>query len=525
MVGACKSPFARGDTALYFAPLAFPRQGSKTGHFRTFRAMIEDRRKPGPNRRLDSWKEIASYFGRDERTVKRWEKDRGLPVRRLPGAKGRVYAFTDDLARWMNGRDPSTEESFQESISLQDPTDSTHTVTATAEADAGDPLTEVVLAESATEVETKNRGNLTRWLPPVGIVVFALLVFGFIVKRHDDGLSRGDSSADVSRPANKHVPTPAAQEAYLQGRYYWNKRTSDDLKKALRYFEQAVAADPNYALAYVGLADCYNLLREYAAMPEDDAYRKAIEAAKKAVELDPALAEAHNTLAFDLFFGTLDKKDAEQEFQTALNLNPNCEIAHHWYASYLMALGRTNEALAQIEVARQLNSSSRSILADKGLILFYAGRRDEATVLLKQIEETEPNFVSPHRYLAMINLVTGNYEAYLGEARKAAVLSGNETDLLIVNAAAKGFQHGGSEGMLNAMLAQQEKAFSKGQVHAFRVAETLAMLGQKEQALAYLRTSYQNHEVELSGLAVDPLLGNVRSDPSYQELAVEVGMS
>jgi len=321
------------------------------------------------------------------------------------------------------------------------------------------------------------------------------------------------------------VPSAAAQDFYLQGRFYWNKRTAADLAKALGYFQQAVASDPDYALAYVGLADCYNLLREYAAMPESEAYQKAIAAARKAVELDPSLADAHNSLAFDLFFGTLDKKNAEQEFLTALKLNPNCELAHHWYASYLMTVGRTSEALEQIEIARQLNSSSPSILADKGLILYYAGRRNEATALLRQLSETDPTFISPHRYLALINLTDANYPEYLAEARKAAALAKNETDLAILDAAAKGLQHGGTSAMLTAMLAEQQKAFTKGQLQAYRLAQTYAMLGQKQKALEYLDTSYERRETDLAGLLVDPLLWSLRDDPTYHQLAMHAGLS
>jgi tetratricopeptide (TPR) repeat protein len=345
------------------------------------------------------------------------------------------------------------------------------------------------------------------------------------------GRSRVLESPEISKGpearkgAARHTPSAAAQELYLQGRYYWNKRTAADLTKALGYFQQAVASDPNYALAYVGLADCYNLLREYAAMPEREAYEKAIAAARKAVELDDSLADAHNSLAFDLFFGFLDKKNAEQEFQTALKLNPNCELAHHWYASYLMTVGRSAEALEQIEIAQQLNSSSRSILADKGLILYYAGRTDEATALLRQLEETEPSFISPHRYMAVIHLTNRNYGEYLAETKKVAVLTTNETDRAIVDAAAKGWQHGGVESMLTAMLAEQQKAVSKGQLPVYRLAETYSMLGQKQKALEYLDASFERRETNLSGLLIDPLLGNLRNDPSYRELAVQAGLA
>ena len=193
----------------------------------------------------------------------------------------------------------------------------------------------------------------------------------------------------------------------MKGRYYWSKRTPAALNLALEYFTQAIASDPDYAQAYVGLADCYNLLREYSVMPEEKAYPKAIAAARKAVALDSSLAEAHNSLAFDLFYGSLDAAGAEREFQRALSLDPNCQLAHHWYATYLMTVGRSREALEQIEIAQQLNSSSTSILADKGLILYYAGRTDEAIALLKQIRETDPSFLSTHRYLALIDLTDG----------------------------------------------------------------------------------------------------------------------
>jgi len=329
----------------------------------------------------------------------------------------------------------------------------------------------------------------------------------------------------VPQVVHQHVPIPAAQDLYLQGRFYWTKRTPADLNKALAYFQQAVAKDPAYALAYVGLADCYNLLREYAAMPEEEAYRRAIEAARKAIELDPALADAHNSLAFDLFFGTLDRAGAEREFQTALVLNPNCQLAHHWYATFLMTVGRTEEALKQIEIARQLNSSSTSILADKGLILYVAGRTDEAIALLKQIETREPTFISSHRYLATIDLMTGNYDSYLKESRQTALLSGNGTERAIADAAARGYRNGGSAGMLNAMLDEERKWYAKGRFPAYRVAETYSLLGRKEQALAYLRLSHERHEAALAGIMIDPALDPLRDDPSYRQLATEAGLS
>ena len=337
------------------------------------------------------------------------------------------------------------------------------------------------------------------------------------------------SGADVrlaadAKPAIRHKPNPQALDLYLEGRYYWSKRTPSALNQALGYFTQAIDSDPEYAQAYVGLADCYNLLREYSAMPEEEAYRNATAAAKKAVALDGSLADAHNSLAFDLFYGSLDAAGAEREFQRALALDPKCELAHHWYATYLMTVGRSREALEQIEVAQQLNSSSTSILADKGLILYYAGRTDEAVALLKQIDETDPSFLSTHRYLALIDLMTGKYDEYLSEARKAAVLSKNDTEFAIVEAAAKGLQSGGPRGMLEAKLHEEKLIYAKGQIPAFRLAETSSLMGQKQEALMYLRAARARRESALATLLINPFLRALHDDPAYGELVSQVGL-
>src|SRR5271166_2517561 len=462
--------------------------------------MVEDRRKRVPNRRLDTWKEIASYFGRDERTVKRWEKDRGLPVRRLPGAHGGVYANTDDLAQWMATRDRAGSDSGQSGSVRNQPVNVP--VTASGASYSGEVAVIATGVESVTEpaAVAKSGGRRLGWALGLGLLVLAAAgVAVFSIGRATASFGK-PMSGGTQATSSQHVPSPAAQNLYLQGRYY---------------FQQAIASDHDYALAYVGLAECYNRLREYAAMPEDEAYQKAIAAAKKAVELDDSLADAHNSLGFDLFYGALDVPGAEREFQTALKLNPNCELAHHWYATYLVTVGRSREALQQIEIARQLNSSSTSILADKGLILYYAGHTGEAIALLKQVEETEPSFLSSHRYLGLIDLMTGKYDEYLGEARKAAVLSKNEVEAAIVDAAAKGFRNGGVSSMLRARLGKELKFFVEGRLPAYRLAQTYSLMNQRQEAIDYLRVSHNRHESALSGVLVDPAFGNLRNNPSY----------
>src|SRR5580692_3300748 len=214
-------------------------------------------------------------------------------------------------------------------------------------------------------------------------VIFALpllaIIFAVWIFRPGDGDVKASAESGSARRQNLRQPANReAEDFYLKGRFYWNKRTPDSLNQALEAFTQATAHDPNYSDAYVGLADCYNLLREFSAMPGNEAYFKAFAAAKKAVELDQQSSEAHASLAFVTFYGMWDATEAEKEFRRAIELDPNDAKAHHWYATFLHALNRHDEALSEIELARKLSPDSPAILADKGDLLWSGGHHDEA---------------------------------------------------------------------------------------------------------------------------------------------------
>ena len=164
------------------------------------------------------------------------------------------------------------------------------------------------------------------------------------------------------RFAAPHVPAAEAQDLYLKGRYYFEKRTPADLNQAVDFFTQAIVHDPGYAAPYVGLADSYNLLREYSAMLPEEAFPRALAAASKAVELDPNSAEAHNSLAFASYWGFFDAATADREFKRAIELDATLPRAHHWYATFLVAIQRNQEALVEIERARRLDPSSHPSL-------------------------------------------------------------------------------------------------------------------------------------------------------------------
>jgi tetratricopeptide (TPR) repeat protein len=323
-------------------------------------------------------------------------------------------------------------------------------------------------------------------------------------------------------PVRPKAAQSQAVKLYLEGRYYWNKRTPEDLEKSVDYFTQSIVADPGYAKAYVGLADSYSLLREFATMPDSEAWPRSLAAARKAVELDPSLAEAHSSLGFDLFYGSLDVKGGEHEFKRAVELNPNYAEAHQWYATALMSVGRFTEATDQMELARELQPASRSILADQGLLLFYQGKHEQAVEQLRQIEAAEPAFRSAHLYLSYIHFASRDWLNFLSESRKAAESSHDPVELAIFSEAEKGFAAGGSQGMLDRLLKAQQNFSAQGRSPLFRVAETLALLGRKREALDYLDASYKKHESLMVALPVDQTLVSLRQEPAYQALCAKL---
>lgn len=324
-------------------------------------------------------------------------------------------------------------------------------------------------------------------------------------------------------PTRPKAAQSRAAELYLQGRYYWNKRTPADLEKARDYFTQSLIADPGYAKAYVGLADYYGLLREFAAMSDNDAWPRALAAARKAVELDDSLAEAHSTLGFDLFYGEFDLKGGEREFKRAVALNPNYAQAHQWYATALMSAGRLAEADEEMERARELEPASRSILSDQGLLLFYEGKTAQAIDQLHRIEAAEPGFRSPHTYLSYIFYAARDGPNSLDESQKAAESAHDEAELMVVGAGQKGFASGGWLSMLEQELPLQTKFERENRYQAYHVAQTLVGLGRSGEALKYLDASYRKHEVHIVALALDPTLAPLRPEPSFRHLLAVLG--
>jgi Tfp pilus assembly protein PilF len=486
--------------------------------------MTPSEKSPIVNRRLDTWKEIGAFFGRDERTVKRWEITRGLPVHRVPGGgRANVYANTEELLEWLKGKNVAAEPEqvpnpAADSVVVAS-SEGQHT-DAQPYSDSSSVDRRVGRRRSAE----RNGGSSPLWRDALFVVValaIAAALSMVIVTRRNSSLHAARTGSASAAP---HIVDPEAKQFYLKGIFYFNKRTPETLNQAVDYFTQAVVRDPQYAEAYVGLADCYNLLREYSVMPATEAYPRAQAAAERAIALDDSLSGAHSSLAFVNFYWSWDVAGAQREFERAIELDPKSVRAHHWYATFLLALGRLPESLQEIERAQQLDPMSASILADKGLILFHNGQKEQAITLLKQIESTEPDFLSPHNYLAIIYFTQGDYRQYLVEARKAATLLHDERRLAIVAASEKGFASGGSRGMLNAMLKEQISLHEKGQESAYSLAGTYAALDQKKDALDNLENSYQKREPEIVSIRIDPWLDNLHDEARYRVLLAKIGL-
>jgi Tfp pilus assembly protein PilF len=436
-----------------------------------------------PNRRLETWKEIGSFLNRDARTVRRWELERGLPVLRVPGAKSKVYAYTDDLSAWLTSTGVEAE---------------------------GD----VVLSPEAARGAPTRRGPLLL----AGLAAALALVTGGGV------LLWARGGGDAAPRAARRTADPEAERLYLAGMSYWNTRTPEGLQKAVDSFTQAVVRDPQYAPAYVGLANCYNLLREYTLMRPEEAYPRAKAAAERAVTLDDSLSEAHSALAFVSFYWSWDAPRARREFDRAIALDPRSSVAHHWRATFLYHLGEFEQALGAIETAQKLAPESASVLADRAAILSQVGSNAEAISVLESLERSQPDFLSSHTYLSQIYEGERDWPRYIVELEHIAGLKADADGKTIAAAARRGLRSGGEQGMLSAILAEQRLLADEGKAPPLALARTYALLGEDRAAIAELGRAVAAHDPNVQGVRIEAPFRRLYADPEFHRVMAPVGL-
>jgi TolB-like protein/Tfp pilus assembly protein PilF/predicted Ser/Thr protein kinase len=324
------------------------------------------------------------------------------------------------------------------------------------------------------------------------------------------------------RLVRRYTENMEAYKLYLEGLYYWNKRTGKDLNKAIELFNQAIEKDPNYALAYVGLADSYSLFSFYGDARPKDVFPRAKAAAKKALEIDETLAEAHNSLAYVYERYDWNWNASEAEFKRALELNPNYATGHFWYGELLTCLGRFEEAIREMKRALELDPVSLIINSMLGWAYVMARQPDQGLAQLQETLEIEPNFAIAYWMLGLVNLDKRNFRAAIDAMNKTRELSGDAAVAItgLGQAYAAAGRHEETKGILEELEARSQKQF----VSPYRVAEIYAAMGDFDKAFELANKAYEERDENLIFIKIDPPFAPVRSDPRYQALLKKVGL-
>jgi TolB-like protein/tetratricopeptide (TPR) repeat protein len=531
-------------------------------------------REPRDSERLDSWKRIAAYLKRDESTVRRWEKE-GLPVHRHAHKnKATIYAYTSEIDAWWNvgrlpGRPVAGEINSIAVLPLKN-----------LSGDPGqdyfaDGMTEALITElgkiSSLRVlsyqsvmgyrqSAKPSSEMAQELKVDALLEGAVVsrgdrvritvnLVGAVRQRHlwaetyefdsrDVVAVQGKVGRDVARQVLVRL-TPQVQarlttdrrvnteayEAYLLGRAYFNKIPSG-WKRAKDYFEQAIAKDPGYAPAYAGLALAYARIRGPLTRDPTADRVQARQWAEKALKLDDTLAEAHTALA-RLAQNDYDWAGSEREYRRAIELNPSYSLARIWYAQYLYAMRRFEEAVTQAQVAQQLDPGSLFVNTRAGAAYFLAGRVEVAMATWQRAQELDPTDPDVGILPGRSYVKLGMYQDAVAVLEKSLILS--DRDPLVLGALAHAYARAGRREealkLVGALKLMDERLEPEGKTTPrFSFIWAYAGLGDREQAFAWLEKAYQERRGRVFLLNVDPLLDPLRSDPRFQDLVRRVGL-
>jgi tetratricopeptide (TPR) repeat protein len=465
--------------------------------------------------RLNSWKEIAAFFDKDARTVRRWEATRNLPVHRVPGGqRGGVYAYVAELERWLREAEAEAE---RDSNALT-PSDAGELRAATAAgADferAGNDT------EPAVDAAPVRSGRGARWAAAAAVAaVVVLAAVALFFMHRSRRLAAERANAGIRSLEGRASTNAEAQELYLRGLYFWSQHTEASLTTAADLFGQAIARDSKFAAAYAGLADSYILLRQYGHMADAVAYPKALAASRQALALDDESPEAHRAYAFVLNYWIWNFAAAEREFQRAIELRPGDSQTHHWYATSLYSVGRYADAMREIDTARRLKPDSITILANRGLLLTPVDAK-AALAYLQEIERDNQDFAPVHGYLAGIHLAAGDYEDFLAEMKTATELRKDANEGSMLDGATEELRRRGPRAMFRALGEGFAREADEGAAKAMPAAEFLVRAGKPQDALHYLTLACDRRESGFLGFDRSPALESLRGDPRFQALLV-----
>jgi Tfp pilus assembly protein PilF len=342
-----------------------------------------------------------------------------------------------------------------------------------------------------------------------------------IARRVSEKLRLKLTGADQTQLTKTYTDNGEAYQDYLKGRYHWNKRTDEGFKKAIVFFQNAIEKDPNYALAYTGLADCYTLRSDYGFLASQEGYALAKGAVNLALKYDDSLAEAHTSLASIKAVTDWDWQGAENEYRRAIELNPNYPTAHHWYGAQLILQGRMDQALQELKLAQQLDPLSLGINKDLAVALIYARDYERALQQCRKTLEIEPTFLVMSTYIAQIYQLQQKYTEATAEVERAHAAAPDDGEIAYGLGQAYALAGRKNEALkISGELNQPGKAFLPKEA-----AYLYSLLDKKEEAIAVLQKAAEEHIMAVAELKMDPRLTELRKDARVSELLQKIGLS
>ena len=332
----------------------------------------------------------------------------------------------------------------------------------------------------------------------------------------------GEEKADLEK---RYTDNAEAYNLYQLGRYFWNKRTRNDMLKSIEYFEQAIEADPEYAMAYTGIADAYVTLGAWSHLPAKEAYPKAREQALKALEIDSMLAESYGSLAAVKFEYEWDWPGAEKYYRRAIELNPNYSTAHQWYSEFLASMGRFDEAFAEIRMAQELDPLSPIIYVARALVFYYARQYDQALEFCQRALELDPSFEGAYFWSSLIHFQKQNLDEFFSDRKKYMTLEGTSPqEIEGFDKIYEIYKTSGTEDAARYAVNLYEKASEYEEILPDNFILPYSVLKAKEKLMNTLERCYQEHYQPIVVLKVDPRLDFIRSEPRFKALLKKVGL-